>query len=175
MTNFFIDSQTLIYASKNPSGPIGLWIAREKPFLSDIVKDEVLSSFEFHLNKLISNGLSEFLINAKNDEKAYLHSIFEVALVEERYIRSTKYHSIVERATFLVENHNIKPKDALIAATAEHFGLILVTADIKKNFAPRLEKLNREGKGNFLLQTYEYGPDGRHEQTFALWNAQAGI
>ena len=46
--------------------------------------------------------------------------------------------------------------DARIAATAELRQLTLLTADTRKNFVPRLLKLNQQGQGNFVVLSYAY-------------------
>jgi predicted nucleic acid-binding protein len=159
-SKFIVDSNVIIHASKSQQGPIALWLTLYRPVFTDVSFYECITRWQ-PMTKI------ELL-----NEKKYIEGLFSAAQVEGRYIESTQIDEISSRATTLSRSYNIKSLDAIIAATAEFFGLILVTADTKKDFAPRLQRLNELGLGRFLLQTYDFA---NRESIFALWNAQAGI
>jgi predicted nucleic acid-binding protein len=153
--SYLVDSNTIINASKDPNGEIARWLELQKPFVIDLSERECL----FDWPKIDSRERAA--------EKEFLEDFFTKAKQEGRYIESASDQRIYLRATSLNKSHNIKPTDAFIAATAEINGYILVTADHRKDFVPRLEKLNQQGLGNFKLQPYEYNS---RVETFREWN-----
>jgi predicted nucleic acid-binding protein len=153
--SYLVDSNTIISASKDPNGEIARWLELQKPFVIDLSERECLYDWP-----KIDNPERAF-------EKKFIEKFFAEARNEGRYIESASDQRIYLRATYLNKSHNIKPADAFIAATAEIYGYILVTADHRKDFMPRLEKLNQQGLGNFKLQPYEYNT---RIDTFREWN-----
>jgi predicted nucleic acid-binding protein len=159
---YHVDSNTLIYASKDQNGEIAQWLNLNRPFTCDVVKHECLERWkDIHLSE-----------NAA--QKIFLEDFFDKAKQEGRYIETNwqEGENPYEARAQELQTYGIKDRDAYIAAVAEQKGQILVTADNKKDFAPRLENLNQQGKGDFKLQTYHYHPDGRHIQTFKQWNQE---
>jgi predicted nucleic acid-binding protein len=150
---FLVDSNTLIYASKERQGEIARRIQLVQPYVTDKSYYKCLIDW-----KSISNEIYQ-------EECAYLTQFFELAEQEGRFIKTDDETLIQARAQQLFHNYNIKLGDDVIAATAELFSLILVTADIA-DFARRLEKLNQQGLGNFKLQPYAYST---REETFRGW------
>ena len=126
--SYLVDSNTIIHASKAPKGEIARWLKVNKPFVTDVSLHECLERWK----RLDEPG--------KVEEKIYLESFFIKVKKAGRFLETMRHPAVSERAYQLNRNHNIKIKDALIAAAAEIYGHILVTADRKKDFAPRLEK-----------------------------------
>jgi predicted nucleic acid-binding protein len=153
--DFLIDSNVLIHASKEPDGSIAKWLRDHKPYVTDLSYYECLKGW-----KEINNPIYQ-------KEKQFLEGFFANAKEENRYLVTESNEAISQRAIVLNKDHNIKLEDAVIASTAEMYNYTLVTADNKKDFAPRLEKLNEQGKGNFKVQPYEYTT---REETFQAWN-----
>lgn len=155
--NYLVDTQTIIYASKERDGQIALWLKQNKPYATDTSYHESLVKWP------------EINNPDREAEKKYLERFFAEAKREGRYIETEQDKTILQRAHTLYKEHNIKPDDALIASTAEKNDYILVTADNKKDFSPRLEKLNQQGDGNFKVKAYEYE---NRNQTFKQWNQE---
>jgi predicted nucleic acid-binding protein len=153
--NYLVDANTLIYASKDQTGAIALWLQLNRPYASDIVKFECLERWA----KI--NSPEKIL------ERKFLEDFVHSSQENDRYV-ITRWkdptNSLRLRAEEL-QSHGIKERDSYIAATAEKYGLILVTADIA-DFARRLEKLNQQSLGNFKLQPYAYST---REETFRGW------
>jgi predicted nucleic acid-binding protein len=159
---YHVDSNTLIYASQDQNGEISQWLNVNRPYTNDVVKHECLERWP----KINSPE--------KTSEKKFLERIFAEAKQEGRYIETNwrKEGNPYEIRAQELQSHGIKERDSYIAIVAEQKGHILVTADNKNDFGPRLEKLNQQGDGNFnfKLQTYQYHQDGRHLETFKQWN-----
>lgn len=156
---YHVDSNTLIYASQKPNGEIARWLEANRPCTSDIVKHECLERWD-DINR-----------PENADQKLYLERFFAEAKREGRLIETNwqeKGNSYEVRAQEL-QSYGIKERDAYIASVAEQKEQFLVTADNKKDFAPRLEKLNEQGNGNFKVQAYDYT---NREQAFKEWNQQ---
>jgi predicted nucleic acid-binding protein len=158
INSYLVDSNTIISGSKEPSGQVARWLETQLVYATDISITECLTNWKAvnHPDKL--------------DERISIERFFEFLQSEKRLIASLDDPHIVQRAQFLFRSYNIKPADALIAATAEYYDLILVTADTKKDFAPRLLRLIEQGLGRFRLQTYEFA---NREAIFGEWNKQA--
>jgi predicted nucleic acid-binding protein len=155
MNSYLVDSNTIINASKEQEGEIARWIDQRKPFVIDLSERECLYGWP----------------NIDNPERAaekkFLEKFFAEAKLEGRYIEIKQDRSLYERANEIIKlDRKITIEDATIAATAEKYQLILVTADIAY-FARRLEKLNQQGLGHFKVQSYEYGT---RIDTFREWN-----
>ena len=155
MSAFLVDSTVPINASKTPSGVVAQWLERARPKVCSVTAFECFARWK-HIEH-----------PAYREEREFLKGFFVTARIENRLI----YSDIADIAARTLElcaadGPALKPNDALIAATAEHFGLTLGTADGRKNFVPRLRELNAAGKVNFLLRTYDY--DDR-EAVFARW------
>lgn len=152
---FLADSNVLIYAGQKPTGEIARWLQKFRPYLCDVSYWECLLNWK------------KIALPSKAKERNFLVHLFTSAREQNRYIETTKNPEIEQRAHTLEAHHNLRINDALIAAAAEHFNLILVTADTRRNFAPRLEQLNSAGLGAFKLRVYRYE---EREATFSRWN-----
>ena len=154
-----VDSNTIIYAAKKPGGAIARWMARLKPFVTDVSYYECLQRWS--------------LIHTPDKalERAFLEAFFIQAQEESRYIETHWWEPENDYAARALELqfYGVKERDAYIAAAAERQDCLLVTADNRNDFAPRLLRLNELGKGAFKVWTYPFSPAGAHEQLFADW------
>jgi predicted nucleic acid-binding protein len=150
---YLLDSSTIIHASKDIEGQIAKWIAIYLPYLTDVSYRECIEKWK------------RIDVSGNQSEREYLLILFDEAQLSGRYIDTKLNHAIWLRATELYSRFNIKLEDALIAATAEYFNLTLVTADVRRDFAPRLKRLTEQGLGQFSVLAYEY------EQRVAFFEA----
>lgn len=156
---YLTDANTLIYAAKEQRGEIALWLKQSKPYVTDVSERECLHDWR-DINR-----------SENKAEKQFLENFFLEAKREGRYIQTNKQEKInlYETRAQKLQSYGIKKDDAYIASVAEQKGLFLVTADNRRNFAPRLEKLNQQGDGNFKVKAYEYE---NRNQTFKQWNQE---
>lgn len=165
------DTQTIIYAVQNSSPQLNTWMNTHKPSLTDVSRQEAIDAFKHHIAKRKAIDASDEEINRKELELFYLEDLFRKAIAEGRYINTSTDIEIQARAKKLNENGvtpTVRQNDCLIAAACEKHGLILITADL--DLKAKLEKENERYHGRFLLQTYPYNKDGRHEPFFRQWN-----
>ena len=140
--NFLVDSNTIIYGSQQTDGSVAQWLLEAKPWVSSISLRECLDDWPLAKHPRFAS------------QRQWLELFFGEVQKHGRLIDATE-PAILSRASAL-EAEGVQPDDARIAATAELRQLTLLTADTRKNFVPRLLKLNQQGRGNFLVLSYAY-------------------
>ena len=137
---YYPDSNTLIYAAKQPDGRLAHWLKRHKLILTDLNRYETLDQW-------VGIDLPQHAA-----EKFYLLDGFRRSMLDERYLVSRWNESpnaYEERASFL-QGMGLRLRDAYHAPVAEQNRLILLTADEK--LLLQLDYLNREYASGFMAQ-----------------------
>lgn len=140
--NYLIDSNTLIYASQEPEEAVAGFLEICSPYVCDISFRECLIDWPFASR----NDFAE--------QRTWLEKFFDKTKRNGKFLSSDD--PILERRIIELEELGVQPDDARLAVVAEHYELTLVTADNRKNFIPRLEKLNQANSGKFHFLQYAY-------------------
>lgn len=142
-----VDTNVLVYASLDPLGAVAFYLHKHTPFVTDVSEIETLTNW-----KDVNNPAFVY-------QKIYLETYFDIARLNERYIKSLYSSQIEAFAAEFQTAYGFKTADALIAAAAYTYYCTLITANTRDFTPSKNQRLFHEYGLNVL--TFNPAPDNR--------------